>query len=155
MRSFANTSTQVLDASKFDPYWTSISTRLNLPEECMAPLSRFREGGEEEAKDETDDETDDEADDEHDANADSETGESEDEDEGYVEEDLVLQDGISVEGQDDIDGRSTVTDRQSRVSSPDTSSDSWYSDNDPRDHPLFSVRIRKAFPTKLCDLCDC
>ena len=117
----------------------------------MAPLSRFREGGEEEAKDETEDE----ADDERNADADSEAGKIEYEDEVYVEEDVELQEEISVEGQDDIDGRSTVTDRQPRVSSPDSSSDSWDSDNNPRDHPLFFTHIRKAFPTKLCDLCDC
>ena len=125
--------------------------RLNLPEECTAPLSRFREGEEEEVKDETEDEGDDVGN----ADADSEAGESEDEDEVHVEEDVELQDEISVEGQDDIDGHSTVTDRQSRVFSPDTSSDSWDSDDDPKDHPLFSTRIRKALPTKLCDLCDC
>ena len=117
-----------------------MSTRLNLPEECTAPLSRFREEGEEEAQDEAEEE----ADDEGNADADSEAGESEDED-----------DEISVEGQDEIDGRSTVTDRQSRVSSPDSSSDGWESDNDPRDHPLFFARIRKALPAKLCNICDC
>ena len=114
----------------------------------MAPLSRFGEGEEE-------GETEDEDDDESNADADSEAGESEDDDEVHVDEDVEPQDEISVEGQGDIDGRSTVTDRQSRVFSPDTSSDSWDSDDDPRDHPLFSTRIRKALPTKLCDLCDC
>ena len=151
MRSFAHLSIQVLDASKFDSYWTSISTRLNLAEECTAPLSRSLEGEEEE----TEEDVEDEADDEHDADADSEAGESEDEDEVPVEEDAELQDEISVKEQDDIDGRSTVTDRQSRVLSPDSDSDSWASDNDPKDHPLFSTRIRKALPAKLCSLCDC
>ena len=117
----------------------------------MAPLSRFGEGEAEEAKDETEDEdadeVEDESGDEVNADADSEAGESEDEDEFDVEED--------VEMQDDVDGRSTVTDRQSRVSSPGSSTDSWDSDSDPRDHPLFFTRIRKALPTKLCNICDC
>ena len=112
------------------------------------PLSQFQEGEEEEAKDETEDEADN-------VDADSEAQENEDEDEFHVEEDVELQDEASVEGPDDIDGRSTITDRQARVSSPSLSSDSWDSDDDPRDHPLFFTRIRKALPTKLCDICDC
>lgn len=155
MRSSADTSIQVLDASDFDPYWASISTRYNLPEGSTAPLSLFREEGEEEAEEEIEDGVEDDADDELDADADSEAGESEDEDEEDVEEDVELQDEIPVEGQDDLDGRSTVTDRQPRVLSPDSDSESWASDDDPRDHPLFFTRIRKAFPAKLCDICDC
>ena len=128
-----------------------MSTHLNLPEECTVPLSRFGEGGDEEVKDETEDE----AEVERNADADSESGEFEDEDEVHVEEDVELQDAISVEGQDDIDGRPTITDRYSRVSSPDVSSISWDSDEDLQDHPMFFTRIRKAFPAKLCNLCDC
>ena len=111
------------------------------------PLSHFQEG-EEEAKDETEDEADN-------ADTDSEAQENEDEDELHVEEDVELQDQVSVEGLDEIGGRSTITDRQARVSSPSLSSDSWDSDDDPRDHPLSFTHIHKALPTKLCDICDC